>query len=654
MKFTADDNPFEILSASKFNGYSVGRRYRGRSKEVDLFSGSSNPGKKISSLAPVTNLNIITIWSVVLFFGLVILASRTAYLQLFRGSYFSSVAEGNRIRINDLKAQRGIIYDANRVLLVENVPSKSLAIIPVDLPKVDSNLHNLATEISNIINKPVNELLDMMKAQSPYSYQPVIIQENLTDDQAILVRILSGKFTGITLRTNNTRHYLETTQDESLSHILGYEGKINPDILDEYLAKGYLIDDYIGKAGVEMSYENLLKGSNGREQVEVDAVGETKELLASDKPQSGKNLVLTIDSELQQVAEDSLKKALKSADKKKGTVIVMNPNNGALLAMVSLPAYDNNLFSKGIDQNTFSQLINDPNQPLFSRAISGQYPSGSTIKMIMGAAALQEGVINESTTFNSVGGIRVGQWFFPDWKAGGHGLTNIIKALAESVNTFFYIIGGGYNDFTGLGIEKMKEYAEKFNLNKPLGIDLPNEASGFYPDPVWKEKTKNEQWYIGDTYHAAIGQGDVLVTPLQVAEYTSFFANGGTLYQPHVLGSILDSDNKLVRSFETKVLGNNFISSKNIDIIRRGLRQGVLAGSSKRLGTLPFTVASKTGTAEFADAKEPHAWMTAFAPYEKSQIVVTVLVEEGVEGSTVAVPVAYDILNWWGQNRYQE
>lgn len=456
------------------------------------------------------------------------------------------------------------------------------------------------------------------------------------------------------MQTDNVRNYISSSDILSLSHILGYEGKINDSEMDKYLAKGYLVNDYIGKAGLEYSYEKELRGAYGKEQVEVDAIGQAKEIIAYEPPVPGNNLVLTIDSELQKFAEQSLKRVLGAYGKKRGAIVILDPNSGEVLSLVNWPSFDNNLFSQGISQDDFSALINDENQPMFSRAISGEYPSGSTFKLIVGAAALQEGIITPSTGFNSVGGIRIKSWFFPDWKAGGHGWTSIVKAIAESVNTFFYMIGGGheeYEDMKYLGVEKIKEYGEMFGLNKKLGIDLPNEASGFLPTMEWKEETKGERWYIGDTYHLAIGQGDILVTPLQIASWTAFFANGGTLYKPYVVKEILDSNDNITKEIRPRALNQDFIDPSYIQTINQGLRQAVTTGSAKAMYSLPVKVAAKTGTAEWSSTRPAHAWLTAFAPYENPQIVVTVLVEEGEEGSRVALPAAYDIINWWAENR---
>jgi len=246
-----------------------------------------------------------------------------------------------------------------------------------------------------------------------------------------------------------------------------------------------------------------------------------------------------------------------------------------------------------------------------------------------------------------VGGIWVlDQWFFPDWKAGGHGIINVIKALAESVNTYFYYIGGGYLDFEGLGVEKINYYLSLFGLGRVTGIDLPGEKSGLVPTPAWKEETKNEVWYIGDTYHLAIGQGDLLVTPLQVNAYVVAIANGGKLYRPHLVKEIIHPDGQK-ELIMPEIVASDLISQQNIDIVREGMRQTIISGSAQSLYNLPVEVAGKTGTAQWNQNKANHAWFTAFAPYDNSEIAITVLVEEGGEGSTVAVPIARDVIYYY-------
>jgi penicillin-binding protein 2 len=325
----------------------------------------------------------------------------------------------------------------------------------------------------------------------------------------------------------------------------------------------------------------------------------------------------------------------------------MNPQNGAILAMVSQPSFDNNSFSLGIKQADYDTLKNDPDTPLLNRAISGEYPSGSTIKPIIAAAALEEKIITPSTGFLSTGGLRVGQWFFPDWKAGGHGWTNVTKAIAESVNTFFYYIGGGYEDFVGLGVERIGQYLRAFGLGQPSNIDLTGESSGFVPTAEWKKQTIGEPWYIGDTYHLAIGQGYLLVTPLQVANYTSAFANGGRIYKPRVVQEILNNDGSVYEVKEPKIIAENMVSPENIETVRQAMRQTVVSGSAQSLKSLPVAVAGKTGTAQFDSRKPSHSWFTGFAPFDNPQMVLTVLVEEGGESTDSAVPIVKDFWQWY-------
>jgi penicillin-binding protein 2 len=315
--------------------------------------------------------------------------------------------------------------------------------------------------------------------------------------------------------------------------------------------------------------------------------------------------------------------------------------------MVSLPSYDNNQFAVGISTKDYQMLIENPDQPLFNRSVSGEFPSGSTIKPVMAAAALQERVVSENTKFQSSGGLRIGQWFFPDWQAGGHGSTDVRKAIAQSVNTYFYYIGGGYEEFQGLGVERIVRYGKLFGLGEQTGIDLPGEAKGFLPTPDWKKEAKGEPWYIGDTYHLSIGQGDLLVTPLQVAMYTAAFANGGTLFRPHLVKTVLFGDDRIMTSVKEEPIREKFIDEYDMQVVRDGMRQTVLSGSARSMQSVPVPVAGKTGTAQWSSKKDPHAWFTGFAPYDNPAVAITVLIEEGEEGSSVAVPVAREFLTWY-------
>ena len=266
-------------------------------------------------------------------------------------------------------------------------------------------------------------------------------------------------------------------------------------------------------------------------------------------------------------------------------------------------------------------------------------------------AALQEGIITAKTTFLSNGGLRIGNWFFPDWQAGGHGLTNVRRSIAWSVNTFYYYIGGGFEHFVGLGVDRITAYLKEYGLSEKLGIDIPGEQPGFLPSKEWKESVKGERWYVGDTYNLSIGQGDLLVTPLQINSLISTIANGGTLYKPHLMKYEEDPITKEKVIYETEVLNDNIVNSEYTEQARLGMKDCVDYGSCRRLSLLPFTSAGKTGTAQWSSTKENHAWFTAFAPYDNPEITLTVLVEEGGGGADVSAPIAFDILNWWWKNK---
>ena len=581
-----------------------------------------------------------------------IILARVAWLQIIKGDYYYNLAEGNRIRIARIEANRGIIYDSSNRPLVRNVANFLLYFVPADLPENEQEKRSIIERLSQILGTlspaDIENILTAVKPKSLESYQPLFVTDNIEYNKAMLLYLESDKMPGVYLSNKTKREY--NLSSLSLSHILGYTSKINQTELDKYGSE-YLPIDYIGKTGIENFWENELKGQSGKKQIEVDALGKEKKIINQLAGADGHNLVLSIDIDLQKKLEETITNALKKSKLNKACAIALDPNNGEILALVSLPSYNNNLFARGITNDEYQALVSHPDQPLFNRCTSGEYPSGSTIKPVLAAAALEEGIINENTSFISTGGLRIGEWFFPDWKVGGHGVTNVRKAIAESVNTFFYYIGGGYGDFVGLGIDRMVRYEKIFGLGKQTGIDIIGEAKGFLPTKDWKETIKGERWYVGDTYHAAIGQGDITVTPLQVANYTAVFANGGLLYRPHFIRQVLSSDDKIIRQVDHKPIKSNVVSSENIKIVREGMRQTVAAGSARSLASAPVAVAGKTGTAQWSSNKPNHAWFTGFAPYDKPQIVITILIEQGGEGSSVAVPIAREVLEWYFSNK---
>jgi penicillin-binding protein 2 len=633
----------------------IKREYRS-ALEIDDFSVFNNEAivasdslviKEKGFLGKYLSEKILNIFFTCLMIFLALILFRSFWLQVIRGSYYQGIAENNRTREKPLLASRGLIYDAQNKPLVKNVPFFDAQVLPKDLSLDDNTRQEQIKNIAATLGQADSEIGEILnKYPKNFKYQ-VTVKENIDYDQALLLKIQTQNIPGLYIETRNQRQYL---YPQEFSHLLGYEGKITEPELNQKGNEGYLFNDYLGKAGLEANYESQLRGKYGQDIVEVDVTGQEKKVLSHQDIVNGQNLVLSIDEKVQAKAREFLSAGLRRANKTKGSLIMMNPNNGQILALVSLPDYDSNLFAGGISTEDYKQLTDNPSQPLFDRALKGEYPSGSCIKPIYAAAALQEKVVTDKTAFLSTGGIMYAdRWFFPDWSAGGHGLTDVYRAIAWSVNTYFYIIGGGYNDFKGLGIDNLDKYLKLFGFGSKTGIDLPGESTGLVPDPVWKLKTTNEQWFIGDTYHLAIGQGYLLVTPLQIANMTSAIANGGILYQPQMVNAIFSNDGQ-TQEVKPVILKQNFIDQSNIDIVKKAMRQTVTLGSAQALNSLSVTSAGKTGTAQWSSTKGNQAWYIGFAPYENPEVAITVLIEEGGEGSSVSVPVVRDMFNWYFNN----
>jgi penicillin-binding protein 2 len=564
-----------------------------------------------------------------------IFTGRTAYLQIYQGEYYRDIAESNRIRIHSIPSHRGILTDRNGIVLAENLASFRLVAYASALPKkekFDALVKEVAVRFGLTEEDIREKITDAGKAEE------ILLKEDVPYDTAVAALADPDALEGVSVELSERRGY-PTDAIPSLSHVLGYTGSLNA---QEYAAlqdDGYRQFDVAGKQGIEAAHEKDLRGTFGEEVVEVNAQGELLRAISRKEPQDGKDLTLTIDARLQAYSEQVLQKYFENRPVKRGAVVAINPQNGEVLALVSYPAFDANLFSQGISSEAYKALLDDPDAPLFPRATSGQYPSGSVIKPIFAAAALTEGIITPQTTFLSTGGLMLGDRFFPDWRPGGHGITNVYHAIADSVNTFFYMIGGGNESFKGLGVEKLMEWAGKFGLGHKSGIDLTGEADGFLPSKEWKEEVKGEPWYIGDTYNVSIGQGDILVTPLQMARATAAVANGGMLMEPHLV--IGEETTEPVR-----------VVAEDIDkIVRDGMRDTVTNGTARSLQSLPVDSGGKTGTAQWNVNKVPHSWFTGFAPFENPQITICVLVEQGGD-ITAAVPIARDILQWYFSQKH--
>jgi len=569
---------------------------------------------------------------------LVVLFGRSFYLQVMHGSDFRVTAEGNRITAVPIPAPRGILYDTNGVQLVENIASSDVIINPAHLPR-EENESILIERLPDLLPVTTDEVRATI-TQARTTARSVRLTAALDHDTLIALEREQELLPGVESVSSLVRRYFHGSD---ITPVIGYTSPVTADELSE--RPELRPTDITGKAGLEASYDEQLHGQPGIQYEEVDATGKTQKQIDRQEPVAGADLGLTLDIELQTFIAE----LLREQEHESGAVIALDPRSGAVRALVSFPSYDGNIFSQPALRQQAAEIITDPRQLLFNRAVAGTYPPGSTIKPFIAAAALAEDIITPATTFQSTGGLSIGIWNFPDWKAGGHGATDVYKAIAESVNTFFYLITGGDETSTGLGVKRTTDYLAGFGWGSPTGIDLPSETSGFLPSPEWKESVKEENWYIGDTYHLAIGQGDVLATPLQVAVSTAAIANHGTVHQPFLVRSLTQPDKDLREQESTNRKVD--IQQGDIDTIRTAMRETVVSGSGRSLLELPVAVAGKTGTAQISGTEDTHAWFTSFGPFEEPELVLTVLVERGGAGDKVGAPLARDIWKWWGEHR---
>lgn len=643
-------NPFNLKNTIESEGLHLQDREAPIEFEESLMDEGSHGALERGGAAPRLRMVLILTISLV-----ALLTARLYYLAVVRHEYFREIAEGNRLRVEFLPAPRGAVYDTNHETIAGNRPSFELVASPLDLPKDPHEYSKVVSRAAGILGVLPAEIDEIVKSKRTATFESALIKQNLTREQALIFHERIAGLPGFRVVDTPIRDYKNA---EMYSHLLGYVGKVSGKEYDELKSSGYLFNDALGKTGLEAAYENYLRGKFGQRQVEVDARGVVKKVFGSKEALTGSNLVLNVDDGLQQRIYQSLKSRLQSLGRKKAAAIAMDPASGRILAFVSLPGYDNNLFAEGISQSDYEKLLTDKNRPLFNRAIGGTYPPGSTVKPMVAAAALQEQVITEATKIEDRGSIVVRNafggpdFYFYGYNRQGLGTMDVRRAIALSSDIFFYVAGGGYDQYkvSGLGIARLAEYYRAFGLDKKLGIDLPGEEAGLVPDPAWKK----DRWFLGDTYHVSIGQGDLLATPLHVLSWVGAIANGGKIYQPFIVDRIENNDGEVIKKFEPKLLGRVPIDDKNLQIVREGMRAVVTEGTAKSLNTLPIAAAGKTGTAQF-DARNPHrahAWFAGYAPYDDPKIAIVVLIEDGGEGTVASAPVVKDALDWWARNRY--
>lgn len=557
-----------------------------------------------------------------------VLIGRAGYLQLYDGDYYAGLAEGNRIRIIPAMAPRGTFFDRNGELLVQNRPGFTVSLLPLTAPISDDVIYRLA----DLIKVPVEEINEKIANHS--GFDPIRIKTDVTPDIVTIIEEQKSSYPGVVIEVQPIRDYMNK---EEAAHTYGYVSEINDTELEEKKKDGYKSGDIIGKFGLEKIYDKELRGENGGQQVEVDVSGKPVQIIGRKPPIPGCDLYLTIDKKLQTAAEKAVDEQLKLIHANAAAVVALNPQTGEVLALVSRPAFNPNLFARGISSKDWNALNNNPYHPMDNKAITGEYPPGSTFKIVTGTAALSEGVVSPDELIMDNGH----HWIIPKGNAEGEalGLINFKQAMAHSDNVYFYEMGNR------LGIDRLEKYARMFGLGKITGIDLPYEADGLVANRRYKEKNfEDGDWYLSETFDAAIGQGFNLVTPLQAAMIMGEIAADGKRYRPHLVNKIVAPDGTTVKEFKPELLSTLDVRPDVIRLIQEGLhdvtKYGTAASSFQGFNV---DIAGKTGTAENSHGRD-HGWFVAYAPFYNPNIVVAVIVEQGGFGSQSAVPIGRKVL----------
>lgn len=581
---------------------------------------------------------------VIVFFAVIV--TRLWFLQVDQGDYFNQLADSNRVRSIEIAAPRGNIYDRNGREIVTNRPSFNVSWVREN-NKIDDEWLKRLTRLLQQDSATLLEKIRKM-AGTP-GHIPVRLAEDI--DWETVARIENNRMHLPEIRIEvvplRVYHY-----GNLASHLIGYMGEISRAELDKADRTLYKGGDLIGKMGLERLRDSDLRGEKGRENMEVNALGFEQQTLKGDEPMPGKDLYLTIDVELQKIAEEEM-----AAQNWAGAVVAMEANTGRVLVAASAPELHLEEFVGGISQKAWQKMLDNPLHPLVNKVVQGQYPPASTHKSITAFAALAEGVVTPDTTVYCPGHLQFANRAYRCWKKGGHGTVSFHRALAESCDVYFYTVG------LKLGVDRLARYAKMFGLGQRTGIEMEHEKAGIVPSTEWKRKRYNVKWHEGETLSVAIGQGYNLNTPLQVAQATSVIANGGTLYKPALVEKVVDPDGKVVGVFQPEVLSRLPGQGRNLKLVREGMIETVNSrrgtGRKAQLDTHGIIVGGKTGTAQvvrlaqYKHLKEEdipyefrdHAWFTCFAPAVNAEIVVTVIVEHGLHGGTAAAPIAAKILN---------
>ncbi len=580
-----------------------------------------------------------TIFILITVFSL--LMARLFFLQVIEGQEFRRLSENNCIRLQHIDPFRGLIFDRNSDIMVDNRPSFDLGIILKDAHPLKNTIGKLI-ECTNLTQEEIEEKIAKNKSISPY--KTIVLKQDI--DRNLLAAIEVNKFDlpGIVIDVRIRRHYI---RGKSAAHLIGYLGEISSRELESGLFPEYNSGELIGKFGVEKSYEKFLRGKRGGRQVEVNANGQIVRILNTVDAQPGYNTYLTIDRLLQEKAENLLGDSV-------GAVVAMDPNTGQILALANSPSFDPNEFVTGLSHQKWQEIISNPFRTMENKAIQAEYPPASTYKIVTAMAGLEEGVFDEKTSIFCPGFYRFGDRDFRCWKKGGHGTSNVFKAIAESCDVFFYQVGAK------LGVDRIAWYAKACGLGRKSGIDLDHEAKGLIPTAAWKKERTGTSWHRGETLSVAIGQGYNLTTPLQMLVLISAVANGGIIHKPQILERVVTSNGDVVFVNEKQVAGKLPVSKKNLEIIRKGLWEVVNSnrGTAKIAKLKNEYMSGKTGTAQVVGRKKienlresektrqfrDHAWFVAYAPSENPKIAVAIIVEHGEHGSLTAAPIAQQLI----------
>jgi penicillin-binding protein 2 len=552
------------------------------------------------------------------------------YLQVLEGGRFLDASDKNRIRIRPVAAPRGILFDRHGVPLVDNRPAFTLSLIPRELDRDPARRQVALARVAALLGIPYRDLEDSVARVSPDSFLPVRVRRGLTLDDVAKVEEWKLELPGVIVEVEPQRTY---PSSRFAAHLLGYVREAN----EEQLKGGkHRRGDMVGQTGLERLLDEYLRGRDGGESIEVDAMGRPVRLVEQTEPHPGAQVVTTLDRRVQEAAEQAL-------DGKAGAIVVMDPRNGDILAMASAPAYPIDRFTGTIDREAWLAVVRDPEHPMLNRALQTQYAPGSVFKIVVTAAGLQEGTLTPLDRVHCGGEFHLGAWTFKDWKEGGHGGVDLHRAMAQSCNVFFYQAG------LKIGAPTITKYASAFGFGRPTGVDLQSEKPGFLPRP--RIRRGREIWQGGDTVNMSIGQGALLVTPIQVARFMAAVANGGVLWKPRLVQRVERADVGTVYSDPGQVMGHVELSPIVWAFLRQSLWAVVNEGGTGAAARIPgLDIAGKTGTAQMianskASRGEDHAWFAAFAPAKEPEVVVVVLVERGGKGGQVAAPIAKKILN---------